>query len=79
MQTSPEVLRESLQRHNDTFESLLRLIPPQYYLVNDGANDHQVCVLPLPIYARVASWVVVCEKATAYLFGDRGTECVDGW
>ncbi|EGO01355.1 hypothetical protein SERLA73DRAFT_179541 [Serpula lacrymans var. lacrymans S7.3] len=39
MPTSADVLRVSLEAHNDTFEALLRLIPPQYYLVKDGAND----------------------------------------
>lgn len=36
MPTPPEVLRESLERHNAAFENLLRLIPPKYYIVNDN-------------------------------------------
>lgn len=39
MPTSPAVLQSSLERHNATFESLLKLIPPKYYIVNDGPND----------------------------------------
>lgn len=30
--TPANELRASLEKHNDTFESLLKLIPPQYYL-----------------------------------------------
>ncbi|KAF8919438.1 surfeit locus protein 6-domain-containing protein [Mucidula mucida] len=33
--TSSVDLQASLERHNDTFESLLRLIPAKYYLVQD--------------------------------------------
>lgn len=37
--TPPSVLRASLERHNDTFESLLKLIPAQYYIVNQATED----------------------------------------
>lgn len=37
--SSSTQLLESLQRHNDTFESLLKLIPAKFYLVNDDSND----------------------------------------
>ncbi|KDQ09538.1 hypothetical protein BOTBODRAFT_148119 [Botryobasidium botryosum FD-172 SS1] len=30
--TAPDVLRANLERHNATFESLLKLIPPKYYI-----------------------------------------------
>ncbi|KAG8216183.1 surfeit locus protein 6-domain-containing protein [Butyriboletus roseoflavus] len=39
MPTSQDVLRTSIETHNDTFESLLRLIPPKYYLVKDDNGD----------------------------------------
>jgi hypothetical protein len=42
MPTSPAELQSSLERHNATFESLLSLIPPKYYIINDGADD-QAC------------------------------------
>ena len=32
-------LRVSIESHNDVFESLLRLIPPKYYLVKDSNAD----------------------------------------
>ncbi|KAI5994159.1 surfeit locus protein 6-domain-containing protein [Pisolithus albus] len=35
MPTSADVLRASIEAHNDTFEALLRLIPPKYYFVKD--------------------------------------------
>ena len=41
--TPTAVLRASLERHNDVFESLLKLIPAQFYIVNDETED-QVCV-----------------------------------
>ncbi|KAG8875571.1 hypothetical protein FRB98_007732 [Tulasnella sp. 332] len=39
--TPREVLRESIQRHNTTFERLLSLIPPKYYLERKEADDVQ--------------------------------------
>jgi hypothetical protein len=39
MPTPATVLRASLERHNDAFESLLRLIPAQYYIVNDETEE----------------------------------------
>jgi hypothetical protein len=39
MPTPTAVLRASLERHNDVFESLLKLIPPQFYIVNDETED----------------------------------------
>jgi len=39
MPTSSAVLRASLERHNDTFESLLKLIPAQYYIVNEETEE----------------------------------------
>ncbi|KAI8989106.1 surfeit locus protein 6-domain-containing protein [Trametes punicea] len=39
MPTATAVLQESLERHNEAFESLLRLIPAKYYLVQDDADD----------------------------------------
>jgi hypothetical protein len=42
MPTSVDVLRASIEAHNDTFEALLRLIPPKYYLVKDEDADGAV-------------------------------------
>ena len=38
MPTPPEVLRDSLARHNATFETLLQFIPAQYYIVEDNED-----------------------------------------
>jgi hypothetical protein len=37
--TTPEALRASLEKHNDTFESLLKLIPAKYYLVQEHDEE----------------------------------------
>ncbi|TFK52859.1 SURF6-domain-containing protein [Heliocybe sulcata] len=37
--TPHDVLRSSLERHNDTFESLLKLIPAKYYIVEDETEE----------------------------------------
>jgi hypothetical protein len=42
MPTPTATLRASLEKHNDTFEALLKLIPAQYYIINDELED-QVC------------------------------------
>ncbi|KZV71228.1 hypothetical protein PENSPDRAFT_413348 [Peniophora sp. CONT] len=42
MATSTSSLLASLQAHNDTFESLLRLIPAKYYLVQDDVDAQGV-------------------------------------
>lgn len=39
MPTPSATLRASLEKHNDTFESLLKLIPAQYYIVNDETEE----------------------------------------
>ncbi|PPQ79031.1 hypothetical protein CVT25_002340 [Psilocybe cyanescens] len=39
MPTPSATLRESLEKHNATFESLLKLIPAQYYIVNDETEE----------------------------------------
>ncbi|RDX45875.1 SURF6-domain-containing protein [Lentinus brumalis] len=38
MPTETSVLRASLEKHNEAFESLLRLIPAKFYLVQDDAE-----------------------------------------
>lgn len=43
MSSSTSAIQSSLERHNDTFESLLKLIPAKYYLAKDPADD-QVCI-----------------------------------
>ncbi|KAF8905949.1 60S ribosome biogenesis protein Rrp14-domain-containing protein [Gymnopilus junonius] len=39
MSTASSTLRASLEKHNDAFESLLKLIPAQYYIVNDETEE----------------------------------------
>lgn len=39
MPTPPEKLLASLESHNETFESLLRLIPAKYYLVPEETEE----------------------------------------
>lgn len=39
MPTPTADLRASLEKHNDVFESLLKLIPAQFYIVNDETED----------------------------------------
>ncbi|KAI0301359.1 60S ribosome biogenesis protein Rrp14-domain-containing protein [Russula brevipes] len=39
MPTATPVLQASLEKHNETFESLLSLIPSKYYRVRDDDND----------------------------------------
>ncbi len=36
--TEQAELRESLSRHNETFEGLLKLIPAKYYIVQDDSE-----------------------------------------
>ncbi|EJF61728.1 SURF6-domain-containing protein [Dichomitus squalens LYAD-421 SS1] len=38
MPTATSVLQESLERHNEVFESLLKLIPAKYYLVHEDTE-----------------------------------------
>lgn len=35
-------IKSSLERHNDTFETLLKLIPAKYYIVQE-LTEEQVC------------------------------------
>jgi len=39
MSTPTAVLQNSLEAHNNGFESLLRLIPAKYYLIHDEPDD----------------------------------------
>ncbi|KAI0265439.1 surfeit locus protein 6-domain-containing protein [Gloeopeniophorella convolvens] len=39
MTTAASVLQASLEKHNETFEGLLSLIPAKYYLVHDDDNE----------------------------------------
>ncbi|KAF9461795.1 surfeit locus protein 6-domain-containing protein [Collybia nuda] len=39
MPTASSTLKASLERHNDTFESLLRLIPAKYYIVSEQTEE----------------------------------------
>lgn len=45
MPTTTSILQASLEQHNQTFETLLSLIPAKYYLVRDSDdNNDQVCL-----------------------------------
>lgn len=46
MPTSANDLQASLEKHNEAFETLLNLIPPKYYLVQE-LTDEQVHFLHL--------------------------------
>lgn len=46
MPTSLNTIRDSLEKHNATFESLLNLIPARYYLVQE-LSEEQACLLSL--------------------------------
>lgn len=66
MPTPAAILRTSLEKHNDTFESLLKLIPPQYYIVNEE-TEAQVCKIgtePPPIL--LISFHLVFQVASKY-------------
>jgi hypothetical protein len=39
MPTTTSILRSSLEKHNETFETLLSLIPAKFYLARDDNND----------------------------------------
>ena len=39
MPTPAATLRASLERHNATFEALLKLIPAKYYIVQDQSEE----------------------------------------
>ena len=62
MPTPTAVLQASLERHNDVFESLLKLIPAQYYIVNDETED-QVWKIPLSLYH---CWLKAIQVASKY-------------
>ncbi|KAF5339153.1 hypothetical protein D9611_011199 [Ephemerocybe angulata] len=40
--TPANLLRTSLEQHNETFENLLKLIPAQYYIVNEQKMEEQM-------------------------------------
>ncbi len=58
MPTPVVTLRASLERHNDTFESLLKLIPAKYYLVRDE-GDEQVRTESLSCFVQDAQLVCI--------------------
>lgn len=39
MPTPTTVLQQSLEKHNDTFETLLKLIPARFYLVHEESEE----------------------------------------
>lgn len=77
MTTPAATLRASLERHNEEFESLLKLIPARFYLVQD--NEEQVCVSGLSGSSFVQCFCSVCievsetqEKQERRQAGDQG-------
>jgi hypothetical protein len=49
MPTPSSVLQSSLEAHNDTFESLLKLIPAKYYLPLEQTEEQ--VLLPCAIHS----------------------------
>lgn len=47
MPTTTSGLRPSLENHNETFETLLSLIPAKFYLARDDNNDQVGPIVPL--------------------------------
>jgi 60S ribosome biogenesis protein Rrp14 len=47
MPTAPSDLRASLEKHNQTFETLLSLIPAKFYLARDDNNDQVGSIVSL--------------------------------
>ena len=47
MPTTTPVLRASLEKHNETFETLLSLIPAKFYLAREDNNDQVGPIVPL--------------------------------
>jgi hypothetical protein len=66
MLTPVAVLRASLEKHNDTFESLLKLIPPQYYIVNEDTEEQvralATSCMPQPTYLSFRTFLLGCVE-----------------
>jgi hypothetical protein len=50
MPTATSVLRASLEKHNETFETLLSLIPAKFYLARDDNNDQVRSIVLLSVH-----------------------------
>jgi hypothetical protein len=64
MPTPAATLRASLEKHNDTFESLLKLIPAKYYIVEEQTEE-QVWKLCSQLFASI-SFFTFCIQASKY-------------
>jgi len=62
MPTPTGTVRASLEKHNDTFESLLKLIPAQYYIVDEEADDQVSSAFKNMISHLTASVLQVASK-----------------
>jgi hypothetical protein len=63
MPTSAADLQSSLERHNATFEALLTLIPPKYYIVNDSPDNQ----------ASIFLTFVFCENLDLFSTSSQGS------
>jgi hypothetical protein len=70
MPTSPADLQSSLERHNAAFESLLKLIPPKYYIVNDAPDDQvflfYFSIMPTGIYHLNFFFLALSQGSSKY-------------
>ena len=55
MPTATSVLRSSLEKHNETFENLLSLIPAKFYLARDDNNDQVGSIVSLSGHTYTAA------------------------
>ena len=62
MTTSSAELRASLERHNDIFESLLKLIPAKHYLVRDPDGEEASLFLLSFEYTHIANACVIAPR-----------------
>ena len=63
MPTPAATLRASLEKHNDTFETLLKLIPAKYYIVEDQTEE-QVRTLCSRLFGSI--FLIACIQASKY-------------
>ena len=64
MPTQAATLRASLEKHNDTFEALLKLIPAKYYIVQEQTEEQVrklCCQLSNAIFLNVHTGVKISE------------------
>jgi hypothetical protein len=63
MPTSPSVLRTSLEARNETFETLLNLIPAKYYVAQEESEDQ------VPVTRRKGKKKRDLSKVCVFLIG----------